>query len=657
MTTSPSTPTVDSFGAAPFHDIRSLSDPTDSLVGRFSPCEEERKDAMETHHGQPDDVRVLLNVIQLLSNLASMEAHTYESSLWNLPSKNPHSHSSPLAQPDDDDASTSCKFVEADPSSILPSVSALLREYDFDSHTAVPQLVRSVHRLQSNQLCLQRELEKRESQVNELQTQLGEFRQQHHKLGNENSHLRCQLIKVRDDKRILKEAVRRYQAINESQSKQIRQLQLVNQVLRVRDHEHLLRAKRPRISSDDAPVIGTPVPHYPGSKDVLWKRKERQCGEDGTEATDASTVTPTTNPMRTFVTMDEDDDTNSMPSFIHTIPDSDGMATVRFLSPADAYETSESFNDSSSSSLDDHSTIKTVSPCSSPIPWPSQSPIVGHCHPVAPYTRIYTLGSKMGLRVRPVELESVQDSKTHSSRRPLIPTESLMGQNPTLTASPSMGVRPTDDPSFSNHFGSLLGKKPTTPSSTSPRLRQAFLVCGYTDADSSASSSFRRTNKPPIGARIVAVNGQPVRDSWTFTEFLDRMKYVDGSKTIANAANGSSTEDESPTYYTVTFRNDRLTERQWEQLAIPNRGTASASSCPAVTVRPSSTKPDQFDREDRAASDSVKVLLDVGPKPRPVAASLPSKLNPQSPAAESNSGVLSSISSSFWSKAAEIYAS
>jgi hypothetical protein len=460
---------------------------------------------------------------------------------------------------------------------------------------------------------------------------------------------------VRDDKRILKEAVRRYQAINESQSKLIRQLQLVNQVLRVRDHEHVLRAKRPRISSDDAPVMGTPVPHYPGSKDVLWKRKERQCGEDGTEATDASTVTPTTNPMRTFVTMDEDDDTNSLPSFIHTIPDSDGMATVRFLSPADAYETSESFNDSSSSSLDDHSTIKTVSPCSSPIPWPSQSPIVRHCHPVAPYTRIYTLGSKMGLRVRPVELESVQDSKTHSSRRPLIPTESLMVQNPTLTASPSMGVRSTDDPSFSTHLGSLLGKKPTTPTSTSPRPRQAFLVCGYTDADS--SPSFRPVSKPPIGARIVAVNGQPVGDSWTFAEFLDRMKHVDGSKTKANAANGLSTEDESPTYYTVTFRNDRLTERQWEQLATPNRGTACASPSPAATFRPSSTNLDLFDREARAASDSVKVLLDVGPKRRPVAASLPSNLNPQSPAAESNSGVLSSISSSFWSKAAEIYAS
>jgi hypothetical protein len=180
MTTSSSTPTVDSFGAAPFHDIRSLSDPTDFFVVRFSPCEDEPKDAMETqsHPGQRDDVRVLLNAIQLLSNLASMEAHTYESSLWNLPSKNKHSHSSPLAQTDDDEASTSWKSVEADPSSNFPSVSALLREYDFDSHTAVSQLVRSIHRLQSNQLCLQRELEKRESQVYELQMQLGEFQQQ-----------------------------------------------------------------------------------------------------------------------------------------------------------------------------------------------------------------------------------------------------------------------------------------------------------------------------------------------------------------------------------------------------------------------------------------------------------------------------------------------
>jgi hypothetical protein len=538
MTTTSSTlpePRIPSLDAAPSHDDSNVADATESFVGRFSRCEEESNDdLMESQPCRQDDadVRVLLGAIELLANLASMEAHAYESSLWHLPSEDRHSHSSPLAQPDNDRAPTYHKSSQGDasgvPSTILQSIDALQREYDFDSHTPVPQLVRSIHRLQSNQLCLQRELELRESQLRELQCTVLQMRQQHDDLQNENSDLRRQLSKAQKDKRVLKEAVRRYQAANESQRSRIHLLEQVNQVWRVRDHEHQMQAKRPRISSDDAPVItGAMTPlSCPGSSDALMKRKGRQCEEDGTEATDASTVTPTS-PMRTLA-RDEDDDANSLPSFIHTVAN-DGIATIRFpFSPTDAYETLESFNDASLSTLDDRSqTGSTVSPCSSPIPWHSHSPIpwhshspiVGHCQPFAPYTLTYAMGSKMGLRVRPVELESVQDSKAQSavlpSRKPLIPTESLMLHTSNPNPRPSMDVISSEDQSFSVHLGSLLGKKPTTSASTSSRPRQAFLVCGYTDAESSSSSSssssspFRPVKKPPIGARIVAVNGQP----------------------------------------------------------------------------------------------------------------------------------------------------
>jgi hypothetical protein len=675
MTTSSSThpepriPSLDA--AAPSHDDLNASDATESFVGRFSRCEEEsNNDLMEPQQPsrQDDaDVGVLLGAIELLANLASMEAHAYESSLWNLPSEDKHSNSSPLAQPDSGEAPTYHKASSDVPSMVHQSIDALQRAYDFDSHTAVPQLVRSVHRLQSNQLCLQHEAELRESHVNELQGRLLQLEQQHDDLQNENSDLRCQLSKAQKEKRVLKEAVRRYQAANESQRSRIHLLEQVNHVLRVREHEHQMQAKRPRISSDDAPVItGAMTPSSClGSKDALVKRKGWQCEEDGTQATVASTVTPSS-PMRT-VASDEDDDANSLPSFIHTIADV-GVATIRFpFSPTDAYETLESNNESSSSSLDDLSTtINNVTPCSSPIPWHSHSPIVGHCQPFAPYTLTYAMGSKMGLRVRPVELESVQDSKAQSavqpSRKPLIPTESLMLHTSYPNPRPSMDVISSEDQSFSVHLGSLLGKKPTTPASTSSRPRQAFLVCGYTDAESSSSSSssFRPVKKPPIGARIVAVNGQPVGDTWTFSEFLDRMKQADGSHAAVNATNGLSNEEESFSYYTVTFRNDHLTERQLEQLATPNRGTSTAGSIPALAPQRSGATPALFDRDDRVASNRVNAVLNVDSEPGVVESSppaLPCEPNLPTPMSDSNSTMLRSISSSFWSKAAEMYAS
>jgi hypothetical protein len=657
VTTSSSThpePRIPSLDAAPSHDALVVSDATESFVGRFSHEEESNNDVKESPPCRQDDpdVRVWLGAIELLANLASMESHAYESSLWNRPSSDMHLHSSPLAQPDNDEAPTYHKKSASDfPSTIHQSIDVLQREYDFDSHTAVPQLVRSIHRLQSNQLCLQRELELRESQLRELQCTVLQMRQQHNDLQNENNDLRCNLFKARDDKRVLKEAVRRYQAANESQRSRIHLLEQVNQVWRVRDHEHQMQAKRRRISSDDAPVItGAMTPlSCPGSSDALMKRKGRQCEEDGTEATDASTVTPTS-PMRTLA-RDEDDDANSLPSFIHTIAN-DGIATIRFpFSPTDAYETLESFNDSSLSTLDDHSqTGSTVSPCSSPIPWSSQSSIGEPCQPFAPYTLTYAMGSRMGLRVRPVELESGQARKTSPtmpSRKPLIPTESLMLHNPNPII--SMSVRCTEDQSISVHLGSLLGKKPTTPASTSTRPRQAFLVCGYTDAESSSSSLFRPVRKPPIGARIVAVNGQPVGDNLTFAEFLDRMKQVDGSRTTVNATNGPSNGEESYSYYTVTFRNDRLTGRQREQLAAPIRGTAPAAGTP-----------DMFDLDDRVVSNRVNVALNVDSEPGVVESSppgLPSEPDLPTPMSDSNSTVLRSISSSFWSKAAEMYGS
>jgi uncharacterized tellurite resistance protein B-like protein len=660
-TTSSSTlpePRIASLDAAPSHDDLNVSDATDSFVGRFSHYEEESNDDVKESppsRQDDDDVGVLLGAIDLLANLASMEAHAYESSLWHLPSVDTHSNSSPLAQPDSGEAPTYHKASSHFPSTIHQSIDALQREYDFDSHTAVSQLVRSVHRLQSNQLCLQRELELRESQVNELHGRLLQLQQQHYDLQSDNSDLRRQLSKEQKDKRVLKEAVRRYQAANESQRSRIHLLEQVNHVLRVRDHEHQMQAKRPRISSDDAPVITGRIPasSSPGSNEAFVKRKGWQCEEDGTQATDASTVTPTS-PMRTLA-RDEDDDASSLPSFIHTIAN-DGIATIRFPSPADAYETLESFNDASLSTLDDHSqTGSTVSPCSSPIPWHSHythSPIVGHCQPFAPYTLTYAMGSKMGLRVRPVELESVQDSNAQSavlpSRKPLIPTESLMLHTSNPNPRPSMDVISSEDQSFSVHLGSLLGKKPTTSASTSYRPRQAFLVCGYTDAESSSSSSFCPVKKPPIGARIVAVNGQPVGDTWTFAEFLDRMKLADGSRTTVNATNGLSNEEESFSYYTVTFRNDRLTGRQREQLAAPIRGTSPAAGTPDV-----------FDIDDRVASNRVNVVLNVDSEPGVVESSalaLPSEPNLPTPMSDSNSTVLRSISSSFWSKAAEMYA-
>ena len=56
--------------------------------------------------------------------------------------------------------------------------------------------------------------------------------------------------------------------------------------------------------------------------------------------------------------------------------------------------------------------------------------------------------------------------------------------------------------------------------------------------------------KPPIGARIVAVNGEAVKESWTLAELLEQLRAGDTKTT------------------SVTFRNDLLSEKQQELLSM-----------------------------------------------------------------------------------------
>jgi FtsZ-binding cell division protein ZapB len=547
--------------------------------------------------------------IRDLAHLASMSTEEYEQSLLQVPSLQDCDRPS-FSQPPP--AAVGPMLRPRWPSPPHPPNTEVASDQQNDDEEPIQLLVRSILRLQSNHLSLQKELVSYEQLVDDLRSRVGHLAEANQGLLQENQRLQVQRGQLRKEKNVLKSAVKLYQ--HRCEILQDRQSDLIEayRVAQLYSHERKLKCPKPLDVSFSSPLNDS----------------------DGTDSTDSMSST-------------------SSLSGCH-ISDDRGIATVRFPSPP---VTSMAADDSHCGSFSDIEGEEDEAHHS--------SHFFGNTSVAAvPYTLTFTLGSKIGLRVRPVELEGANGrpltSLTSSSgirgrgSQPLISTESLLSQQAAKLQKD--GVSSGDVTTSSSDansdvktrsFTGLLGKKPTVApancnNSVDPnRKPHAFLVCGYTAATCSRASPI---GLPPLGARIIAINGRSVGENWTFAQLLERMKQVDGCNVSAEVAAPGADGDENALdssstdgYYTVTFRNDPLTSTQREILGLLSHVEKPAADVNASLMELPTSSPNLADSNFGASL----------PSPIPATAA--------SPTPSVNASILSSISSSFWNKAAEIY--
>merc|ERR1711981_290857 len=99
---------------------------------------------------------------------------------------------------------------------------------------------------------------------------------------------------------------------------------------------------------------------------------------------------------------------------------------------------------------------------------------------------------------------------------------------------------------ITNSTDKAKAKATAARKSTKMNPRNCFVVVGFTDSFDEEQNQ----KKPPVGSRIVAVNGQPAPESMTMKAFMPILAQ-------ANCLNGNG----GKTTFTVTFRNDPLTKK------------------------------------------------------------------------------------------------
>merc|ERR1719183_983604 len=413
--------------------------------------------------------------------------------------------------------------------------------------TPIPSLAGSIQRLHSNLATLQSLSEQQSEEILALQERIQGLEKDNALLENAVSGLQkrdrqqaAKRRKHREEKKALLKHVEHY-------AQRAKELQKINAVYKVQAHEHLLsHCNRCRLDSMD-------------------------CG---------GSLTTTT----------EKEDDSSVPSdssMSSKLVTDEGVATVKLAPPR-------------------------------PQPRTSQTPVT--------QTLIFLRGSKMGIKIRSVPLEDPaplspqqQQAKavSPSSRkrtRGLLSLDQLDGtesqSNKDREERESSGMH-DDLSTFASQLFSFspLGTNITNgtdqakatataaqPDGKSTKInpRNCFVVVGFTDSFKEGQNQ----KKPPVGSRIVAVNGQSVPESLTMKAFMPVLAQ-------ASRLNGNGDK----TTFTVTFRNDPLTRKQIFYLNQPsspqtlspaisnNVRSKKATPPPTITILPSSTTEDATNDE------------------------------------------------------------
>lgn len=596
-------------------------------------------------------LQALLTAVELLSQLASMESSVYQRTL-----------ACEHEQVEERDAAGGS--LETSSGRIWHCRMDSLQQQWKLEETAVPHLHGGVQRLHGRVLLQQGELDHQALELKALKEQVLDLQEQKrrwiratNKLQRQRDNLVVELRQTKQERKTLVRAVKAFLQQSQFQDRQQRELVELNQVLRIQAHQRFLVTDNPPRSRTDSHDTHS-------SDDSLTPSEACSLGT-------AVTASATSAMLEDDSSFLQDSSLASLSSHVSLVTD-DGVPSVKFpvSHGGDAHGVK-------GSTLPPPRTLLRRPPTTIQAP--------------TPYTLQFARGSKMGLRVRPVELDGSTVAPSPSPR-PTSPTPSKapkgllslavledrddvdMGASGSCNSAPSESLlapsthkkdRAEHQNPFSLNLGAFLGGKGHSPTKSSPaspsvpgnpqassagiggETPHVFLVSGYTDGSESSTPARPR---PPIGARILAINGRPVGEDWTMAQLLAQLTIGEGDPTSGHLQE----------FYTVTFRDDPITPKQAAALALP-----SPHDPPADT----SNNPCDIRSEPivhaATASHSASVIQ---------TASLPGAANDgppstaesdlrvdastlESPTEASSKDLLSALQFSFWSRAAEAYGS
>lgn len=515
---------------------------------------------MTTGHAEEEDeskqqIQALLEALNILSKLACMDTTVYQSTLTQR-----------TTETDENDSTNENDDTTA--FGLQRQLDEMEQQWKLEE-TPISDLTQAVHRFHSNIRLVQAEIDHQaadiaalQSEIVKLKSEKKQLRQVGKKLLKRNEKLYDNLKQTKLENKALARHVKNY--IQQVRDKETQQQELIelNNVYKIQAHEQILhqtyntRGHRMRLESNDSTISAG----------------------DGLNSSDAA--------LLSCAMAQGDDDchsvqSTSVSSFSSFVTD-DGIATVKFVPQSP-------LRDSSFGSLDyglePHHVQSIKRKQAAQLP--------------PTYTLSFAKGTKLGLKIRNVPITDTFVPKAPSSPRPSSSRgllDSAVGADDGEDG--PMVLTPILDEEHQNGFTSGLrsflttnkaqsvskldshsvGSDPTSKPLIEPH---AFLVCGYTDYFDSKTNK-----KPPMGARVVAVNGKAVCEEWTMSEFMDNLK---------RGVNESET-------YSVTFRNEPLSKRQQELLDMPanefhamkTNGNVIPSSPKSTSALHDESKPSSF---------------------------------------------------------------
>ena len=386
--------------------------------------------------------------------------------------------------------------------------------------TPIASLTQSIHRFHSSIALLHQESDQQAAEIMSLQQTVVSLQKRNHALEQDVSALRGKNNKLvgklkhrAQEKKCLVDHVKSFVRKAQASEQQQKELEEIREAYQLQTHENfLLHSNRSRAVSADSNLT------------------------DGLEF------------------LDETETTYSSASSLVT---DEGVATLKLSATAAIIHPDNSSSGNTVSSYDSNTLCE------------EDSLYQLHSRP-APYTLSFPRGTKVGILIRSLPLESESRVSTQQHRKPNEDlTNALLEDCDQCDSSQAPESRPQHSNPFalkfninpfhrSNNNNTSKGQKNHQSSTDNHRRsdeqpRQAHIVSGY-------SSDFdeTRNTKPALGARIVAINNVPVPETCSLKDLLESLQ----ANSKADLLEG---DDDT---YTVTFRNDPLSLKERETLNI-----------------------------------------------------------------------------------------
>lgn len=380
----------------------------------------------------------------------------------------------------------------------------------------ITALADAIQELQSRAILLQVENDAQSQDIQQLYSKLKETHKENNKLEKSLARMTRKYQKLLDkserqrrERKTLIQHVKSLLQKGKTDEVSRRDLEEANQVYKIYTHEQFLaQSVRERTTSTDSNF---------SDADAL------DFGEDG-----------------------QGDDSASSKSSNISLVTSECVATVRLaaaakpqlLSPLSNTEGHETWTTSSETS--GSGTITTIAT-------PNNADDSSR---LCEYSLRFINGAKTGLMIHEIALN--QQSIDEISSPSALLSSAMLEENEVGDCVPLQGTTPHKN-AFSMSFGfeSFLHRNKAEDKDIQDIESRAFLVSGYTeDFDSEANT------KPPVGARLIAIDNKPVHDTWTLTDVYEKLR----------ATCGDDVNDRHSDTLTLSFRNDTLSTKCKEAL-------------------------------------------------------------------------------------------